>query len=321
MTSQARQRSRWVGAAVRRECMAMMVLLALLVPGCSVKRYAINTLGDSLAQGTSTFASDDDIQLIGDALPFSLKLIESLLAESPNHRGLLVAAASGFTQYAYLYVQQPADEIESIDITRCLEMRSRARRLYIRARNYGLRGLEVAHPGLEKTLRETPDVAARKLVESDVPLAYWTAAAWASAISLGKDNPELIADQRIVEALIDRAAALDERFQAGAIHSFLIAYEPARQGGKGDPLARARSHFERAVELSGENLAGPYVTYAETVSVSKQDRAEFESMLRRALAIDVDEKPEWRLANIAYQRRARWLLAHIDDLFLPVNQE
>jgi predicted anti-sigma-YlaC factor YlaD len=299
----------------------MMVLLALLVPGCSVKRYAINKFGDSLAQGTSTFSSDDDIQLIGDALPFSLKLIESLLAESPNHRGLLLAAASGFTQYAYLYVQQPADEIESVDITKCLEMRDRARRLYIRARNYGLRGLEVAYPGLGEMLRETPDVAVRKLVKSNVPLAYWTAASWASAIALGKDNPELIADQRIAEALIDRAAALDERFQAGAIHSFLIAYEPARQGGKGDSLARARSHFERAVELCGDKLAGPYVTYAETVAVSKQDRPEFESMLRSALAIDVDGKPEWRLANIAYQRRARWLLAHIDDLFLPVNQE
>ncbi len=320
MTPQATQQLRWVRAAPR-EGVALMVLLALLLPGCSVKRYAINKLGDSLAQGPSTFSSDDDMQLVGDALPFSLKLIESLLTESQNHRGLLFAAASGFTQYAYLYVQQPADEIESIDIDKCLEMRSRARRLYIRARNYGLRGLEAEHPGLEKMLRETPDVAVRKLVKSDVPLAYWTAASWASAITLGKDNPELIADQRIVEALIDRTAALDEQFQAGAIHSFLIAYEPARQGGKGDPLARARSHFERAVELSGEKLAGPYVTYAETVSVSKQDRAEFDSMLRRAVAIDVDGKPEWRLANIAYQRRARWLLSHVDDLFLPVNQE
>jgi predicted anti-sigma-YlaC factor YlaD len=300
---------------------ALVVLLALLVPGCSIKRYAVDTLGDSLARGTSTFSSDDDIELIGEALPFSLKLVESLLAERPGHRSLLLAAASGFMQYSYVFVQQPADEIESIDISKCLEMRVRARRLYIRARNYGLRGLEVAHPGIEKALRQTPDDAVRTLVASDVPLAYWTAASWASAMALGKDNPELIADQPIVEALIDRAAALDDRFEAGAIHSFLIAYEPARQGGKGDPLARSRRHFELAVELSDAKLAGPYVTYAEAVSVAKQDRIEFESILRRALAIDVNAKPEWRLANIAYQRRAHWLLSHTDDLFVPVNEE
>ena len=34
------------------------------------------------------------------------------------------------------------------------------------------------------------------------------------------------------------------------------------------------------------------------------------------LAIDVDARPEWRLANLIMQRRARWLLSREDDLFL-----
>ena len=36
-------------------------------------------------------------ELVREAVPFSLKLIESLLAESPRHRGLLLAACKGFT--------------------------------------------------------------------------------------------------------------------------------------------------------------------------------------------------------------------------------
>jgi len=44
------------------------------------------------------FASDDDPELVREAVPFSLKLIESLLEQSPQHRGLLYAASSGFTQ-------------------------------------------------------------------------------------------------------------------------------------------------------------------------------------------------------------------------------
>jgi predicted anti-sigma-YlaC factor YlaD len=54
---------------------------------------------------------------------------------------------------------------------------------------------------------------------------------------------------------------------------------------------------------------------AETVSVQKQDRAEFQSLLNRALAVDPDARPEWRLENILMQRRARWLLAQVDELF------
>jgi predicted anti-sigma-YlaC factor YlaD len=38
--------------------------------------------------------------------------------------------------------------------------------------------------------------------------------------------------------------------------------------------------------------------------------------LNQALAINPDAKPEWRLANLVMQRRARWLLARTDELFL-----
>jgi hypothetical protein len=39
---------------------------------------AVNKLGNALASGGSTFESDDDPDLVGQALPFSLKLMESL---------------------------------------------------------------------------------------------------------------------------------------------------------------------------------------------------------------------------------------------------
>ena len=281
-----------------------------------MRQFAIRKLGDALAQSGSTFASDDDPDLVKSAAPFSLKLIESLLAETPNHTGLLLAAASGFTQYSFAFVQQDADESEDKDLAASQALRARARRLYLRARDYGVRGLETRHPGFAKAARENPKSAVRFAVKADVPLLYWTAAAWGSAISLSKDNPDLIADQPIVEALIDRALELDESFGDGAVHSFLVAYELSRQGGEGDPASRARKHFERAMELGNGLQASPLVSLAENVSVKKQDAAEFKSLLQRALAVNVDSKPEWRLVNLVMQRRARWLLSRVEDLFL-----
>jgi len=295
--------------------------LSAVATGCSVRRMAVNRLSDALAAGGTTFASDDDPELVKAAVPFSLKLMESLLDENPKHAGLLFATASGFTQYAYAFVQQDADEMEENDLAAATEMRARARRLYIRARNYGLRGLEVNHRGFEKALRNDPKAAVRAGKVDDVRLLYWTAVSWGAAISVSKDNPDLIGELPIVEALIDRALELDESFDRGAIHSFLVSYEMSRPGAEGKPEERARRHFERAMELSGGQMAGPLVALAESVSVKQQDVTGFKELLGRALAINVDAKPEWRLVNLVMQRRARWLLSRTDELFLTSNKE
>ena len=290
--------------------------LAVIGPGCSVKRVAVNAVGNALAGSGTTFASDDDPELVKAAVPFSLKLMESLLAENPRHVGLLLAAARGFTQYGYAFVQEDADEMEDKDLTAAEEMRGRARRLYLRAHNYGLRGLEVRHKGFGKALRANPKSAVSVAAAKDVPLLYWTALSWAAAISLSKDNPDLIAELPMVEAMMDRALVLDEAFDSGALHDYFITYEMSRPGGTGEPAVRSRRHFERALALSGGQQAGPMISFAEAVCVQKQDLTEFESLLKRALAINPDLKPEWRLANLVMQRRAKWLLARTDQLFL-----
>jgi len=303
-----------------RSAQVISVLLAgaaAFASGCStLKHTAVNKLGDALAGGGTVFAADDDPELIRAAAPFSLKTMESLLAEAPQHRGLLLAAASGFTQYGYAFVQQDADELESTDVAAADARRDRARRLYLRARDYGLRGLAVAHPDFPSALRADPRAATRACTPADVPLLYWTAASWAAAIAIKKDRPDLIAELPQAEAMMDRALALDEAFDHGAIHSFLITYEMARAGAPGDPAARAAQHFDRAVALGGGRQAAPLVALAEAVCVQKQERARFESLLRQALAIDADAQPDSRLVNLIMQRRARWLLGRIDDLFL-----
>lgn len=75
----------------------MLAIAALIsvLPGCSIRRLAIDKLGDALANGGATYARDDDPDLVRDAVPFGLKTIEALLEESPRHKGLLLAATRG----------------------------------------------------------------------------------------------------------------------------------------------------------------------------------------------------------------------------------
>jgi len=307
--------------AMRRTLFSQVVPGCLLLAwfagsGCSLHRYVLNQASDAVAQSGTAYASDDDPELVKAAAPFGLKLTESLLAKNPQHLGLLTSAASGFTQYAYAFVQEDADEVEPHDFAAAEAMRARARRLYLRAQQYGLRGLEVKHPGFGKALLANPKATVRTATKPDVPLLYWTAAAWASAISLSKDNPELVGQIPAMEALMDRALELDESFGHGSIHTFMISYEMSRAGAAGDPAARARKHFERALALSKGTDASPLVALAEAVAIQKQDVKEFESLLNRALAVNPDANPDLRLLNTVMQRRARWLLSRQSELFL-----
>ena len=293
----------------------LIVASLLALGGCSVQQLAVDRLGDAISQSGSAFAADDDPELIRAAAPFSLKLMESLLAERPQHAGLLLAASRGFTQYAYAFLQQEAEESEGRDLAQALRLEDRARRMYRRGRDYGVRGLALDRPEFERQLRADPQQAVAQLSVRDVPLLYWTGASWGALIGLSKDTPDIVGELPIVEALIDRALELDESFDRGAIHTFLIGYESVRQGVAGDPATRARAHFTRAVELSAGKNAAPFLALAEAVCVPEQRRSEFESLLQQALRVDLDGANDNRLANLVAQRRARWLLLRTDHLF------
>jgi predicted anti-sigma-YlaC factor YlaD len=291
-----------------------MAVLAIS-PACSLKKLAVGALGNALTSSGGSYGQDDDPELIRDAAPFALKTMEGLLQEVPRHRGLLLAASRGFTEYTFAFVQQEADFIEETDLKRATGLRERAKRLYQRARDYGFRGLETDIPGFRQGLRENQERTLAKARAKHVPLLYWTALSWAGAMSLAKDDSELTADQHVAEAMMKRALALDEGYDRGTIHDFFIAYEGGRKS-VGGSVKSAREHFERSLALAQGARAAPLVSFAETVSVGAQDRKEFESLLRQALAVDTNKVEELRLVNLVYQKRARWLLEHEDEFFI-----
>ncbi len=292
--------------------------LVVSAAGCSVKRYAVDTVGDMLAYGDSVYEQDDDLVLVGDALPFSLKLVESLLSQSPQHYGLLLTAGRGFVLYSYAYVQFEADRVATNNLDRALELRHRARRLYLRALDYALRGLELTYPGLASRLAENPQQALRMISSEDaeraVPMLYWSAAALGLAISVSRHDAALLARLPEVDALVARALELDERWNAGTLHEFKVTLAAAGRL-QADP-GEIRRHYERALELSEGKRASLYVAYAEAASIPRQDRKEFRELLDKALAVNIDEQPQNRLINALAQRRAQWLEGRIDELFL-----
>jgi len=297
-----------------------LVFQATALSGCSFKRYAINTIGDSLSEGVSVYETDPDIDLIGEALPFSLKLLETLLAESPKHKGLLLSACKGFTLYSYVYVQQEAEMEAGNDLARQRAMNLRARGLLLRALDYGVRGLDVAHPGFRDAFAKSTRGALKTMKRGDVPMLYWCATALGLAISSSRGDAEMIARLPEVDAMLARAIELDPDWQEGTLHEFKLILAGARPSMSAEDTAGIGKSYERALSLSGGRRASLFVSYAEAVCVKAQDRVAFRGMLDRALAIDPDREETLRLANHVSQRRARWLLGRIDDLFLEPEE-
>ena len=294
-------------------CVCAVVLA--FSPGCSLKTMAVKTVANTLADTGDVFTRDDDPELIRDATPFALKLYESLLESVPTHVPLLIATCGSFTQYGYAFLEAEADSLDASRRADAIALRERALKHYLRGRGYCLRAADARFgKGTSAALLQDPVAAVAKARKDDVPLLYWTAASWGAAIALGIDRPDLAVDFPTVRALADRALALDPQWNRGSIHELMITLDSLPEALGGNP-ARAREHFKTAVDIQKGLSPGPYVSLATGVAVPMQDRAEFERLLKEALAIDPEKDPSNRLVILVTQRRARVLLDRADEKF------
>lgn len=291
----------------------MCTIALTLINGCSINKWAVNRVADMLSSdGGTVFSGDDDPELIADALPFALKVYESLLQSTPDNTELLLATGRTFIMYANAFVDTPASMLPDEDFEQSSKMKMRAKRLYLRGRDYILKALEIRHD----RFTDIDEALLNKMEIDDVPYLYWAAAGWMAALSADPFDMRLTVSRPKALALMERAFELDEAFQKGAIHEFFISYYGSLPASLGGSKEKALFHFNRALELSGGLNAGPYVALAGSIAVNEQNVEDFINLLNKALEIDPDSNPENRLANILSMRKARWMLDHLEDYFL-----
>ena len=161
-----------------------ILLLATVLVSCSGNKLALKMVGDALSSTASGTAltGDDDPELVGDALPFALKLYEILIEKGSDNPGLFLAAGSGFIMYSNAYVQGPADMLPDQEFEKKDQMVVRSKKLYLRGRDYVLQGIELKYPGFTASLDSgtLPDMLAAMKAD-DVPYLYWAGAGWMAA--------------------------------------------------------------------------------------------------------------------------------------------
>lgn len=327
-------------------CLLFAIIL-LIFSSCSINRFATRIVADALtgSAGGSVFTSDDDPEFIADALPFTLKVFESLLYSDPKNIDLIEATAGGFISYANVFLQAPAELLEYEKIEEKERLLIRAASMYRRGGRYASQGLELLSPGFEESF-EMGDwqVAFENLKVDAVPFLYWKAAAILGEFSVDSFNPGLMVNIPDSVALIVRALELEEDYNQGALHDLLISvfgnlpvsliYSTTDStdsysvkevldeyySAHGKTYAQmsitdqALFHMEESLRFSNGMKVSPYVS-SSSIFIKNQDIERYKSNLNKAIEIDVNLDPENRLVNIISQRKAHWLLDHIEDYF------
>lgn len=299
-------------------------LVALLSLGsCSLEKMAMKKVAGMLSGSSSAdvFSTDNDPDFVGDALPFAVKLYESLLASMPDHAGLRLRTGSLYVMYANAFVQTPADMTPRRELETKEFLLARAKNLYLRGRDILFVGLEKKNPLIRKQLKERKyKEAMAPFKKEDVSLLYWTAVGWVAAFAVNPFDMELGQTLPQTATMMERIAELEPSYGRGALHTFYVTYYGSLPGYLGGDTAKAREHFAKAQAIAGASDTSPLMALATTVCVQEQKGAEFKKLLGQVLEFDADKSPENRLVNILNQRKARWLLGHIEDFFIELER-
>ncbi len=302
---------------------AVILPILFFSPGCSIKKLAMNQVANALTSNTSgtVFSGDNDPDLVGDALPFAIKMYESLLVANPRHPGLRLQTGSLYIMYANAFLQTPATMLPEAEYRKQEFIFKRAKNLYLRGREIILTGLEDKFPGFREALQKRNfDKALAGTTKKDASLLYWAGAGWLGAYAIEPFDMDLGTTLPAAAALMERVLQLDKNFENGAIHEFYILYYGSLPDYMGGSAVKARAHFEQAVAAADGKSTTPYLSLATTVSVKEQNINEFKTLLNQVLRIDPDAVPKNRLINILNQRKAQWLLEHAEDYFLEPEE-
>ncbi|MEN8221652.1 MAG: TRAP transporter TatT component family protein [Acidobacteriota bacterium] len=301
---------------------ALVMSAIFLFSGCSINKLAMNKVADILAGGGTgnVFTSDNDPEFVGDALPFAIKMYETLLGSVPGHPELIVTTGSLYIMYANAFLYTPASMMKEEMYKEQDRLMERAKNLYLRGRDIILNGVERRHNGFSELLkRKDFDKILKMMKKSDAPFLYWAAAGWVGAFAIDPFDMDLGITLPRAAGLMDMVLKVDPEFEKSSIHDFYVSYYGSLPEYMGGSNGKARENFKESIKYSGGKLIAPFVSLATSVSISTQNLKEFRDLLKRAVEFDIELNPENRLVNIINKRKAKWYLENEEDYFLVTD--
>ena len=283
-------------------CLVSLLLLVPFLTGCV--KLALQFTPSLIPQLTQALFEECDPDLAKRAIPANLKLMEGLLKSDPENRQILTALSMGFSGYSLLFVEAGDPE--------------NASDLYLRARNYGLRALCVKGCALKDpaVIMKHLQAALKDMGEKNLKALFWTTMSWNAWINLNLDKPAALAQLSLSQGCLRRVIEIDADYLYGLPNILMGASLAARPQFFGGDIKRARSYFEKSLELSRRKFFLAQYYFAKYYAVRVQDKKLFFELIRDITNRDPHELKDVCLINRVIQHKAEQLKKMADELFI-----
>jgi hypothetical protein len=271
------------------------IILIFLFQACSLDRFVIRQTGAILDYGVIALYEETDLKLAEQALASDIKLLEGMIKGDPENEHLLLLTSQALAGYALGFAEDEEPE--------------RAKSLYLRAKEYGLRVLrnDDSFVDSEEKSLEQFTTAVNNLEREYIGAIFWTAFAWAGWINLSLDNPQALIELPKVQVLMQRVYDMDETYFHASPHLFFGSVwgtKPRMMGG--DP-EKAKEHFEKNLQITQGKFLMTYVYYARFYAAKTLDEDLFNEFIVKIENTPADVLPGYQFLNMIAKKKAEYL--------------
>jgi hypothetical protein len=285
----------------------VVAIVAIFAVGC-VKTTLLNGQIKGTREGSVAIDTLSDFEVARGIAYAGLGQFEGMHELAPDNEDALFLLTKGWTATSFAFIEDDYElAVDADDDARAEYHRARARAAYDRALHYGIALLEMRAVGFDKAKNNLASMKRypTQFYKSDALNLLWVGQAWLAKSNVAKDDPAVVAELHVGEALIERSIELDENAAYGAGRAALGAYHARTAMAE---LDMSLKHFMRAIELTHGNALLPKFTLARTYYCMKGDKASYEKTLHEVIDAS-DVLPEQRLQNAIAKRRARRYLS------------
>ena len=294
---------------------------ALSLTGCHWNKIVADSTSELLDEGSPALDGFWDYEIAGYGIPGALVQLEAFHKVTPDNEKLSLNLAKAYVGYAQGWVENSYEiAFAAGDFDKADRLRQRARLLYLRARDLGLRTMRNRNKevmevikGLDQT-RLIEFLADNYAGPEDAGPIFWTGLAWGAAINMSLDQPDLIADLPLVKPFIERAREINDMYFNGAAYVALGTIEASYPPALGGDPEKGKDWFEQGLARTERRNHLLQVMYARVYAVNTRNTELFYKLLNEVIDAP-DQGDSYRLSNKVARVRAERYLARAKELF------
>ncbi|MBP7022312.1 MAG: hypothetical protein KBC30_10935 [Planctomycetes bacterium] len=294
----------------------LLIILFLIscyfsIMGCSATGMFNSYLVSSLEGSNSTLFESENYQLLEEALPSFIILLENAVANDPSDDVLLAKAAEINTFYALTFLEEKDARWASLH--------------YKQAKKYAWEVMKLRYDLQESDIVGQKDDKIQKILKrfkkKSVPDLFWLGMSWGLLINLNKDDVTHVAEFPYVRMIMERVLDLKPDYQNGLPYLFFGAYYGGSSPALGGNPEKGKEYFEKVIALTKGEFLTAKVMYATTYARTIQDRKLYQQLLNDVIDAPEPTQKSFRMGNALAKKQAQDALLKMDEYFVPESSE